>query len=69
LLKLNCDKALFDLKWNPALNFEETVRFTVDWYRSFYDEADIDMHDFCIRQIEEYTKIARDKKIWWAAND
>jgi CDP-glucose 4,6-dehydratase len=69
LLKLNCDKALFDLKWNPALNFEETVKFTVDWYKAFYDQSDKSMYDFCVQQIEEYTKIAHDKKIWWAIND
>lgn len=69
LLKLNCDKALFDLKWSPALNFEETVKFTVDWYRVFYGERDTDMYDFCVRQIKEYTKIACEKKIWWATND
>lgn len=69
LLKLNCDKALFDLKWNPALNFEQTVRFSVDWYRNFYEDESMDMHDFCKNQIEEYTKIAREKNIWWAIND
>ena len=33
LLKLNCDKALFDLQWQPTLPFEETVRMTVEWYK------------------------------------
>ena len=69
LLKLNCDKALFDLHWNPALNFEETVRFTVEWYKKFYDITDDSMFDFCIGQIEEYSEIALKKRIKWATND
>jgi CDP-glucose 4,6-dehydratase len=32
LLKLNCDKALYDLNWQPTLQFEDTVRMTVEWY-------------------------------------
>ena len=35
LLKLNCDKALFDLKWLPTMQFAETVKMTVDWYKAF----------------------------------
>ena len=33
LLKLNCDKALFDLDWHSTLEFNETVKMTVEWYR------------------------------------
>ena len=35
LLKLNCDKALFDLNWQPTLNFKETVKniFVSDNYK------------------------------------
>ena len=36
LLKLNCDKALFDLEWHSALQFEETVKMTVEWYKEYY---------------------------------
>ena len=38
LLKLNCDKALFDLNWLPVLKFEETVKMTVEWYKAYYKE-------------------------------
>lgn len=69
LLKLNCDKALFDMGWKAALNFEETVKFTVDWYRNFYDVSDIDMLDYCTHQISEYTEIANRKGLRWASND
>jgi len=38
LLKLNCDKALYYLKWQAVLGFEETVHLTADWYRAYYEE-------------------------------
>ncbi len=40
LLKLNCDKALSDLDWLPNLTFEETVKFTTRWYKTFYQDPD-----------------------------
>jgi len=64
LLKLNCDKASFYLKWEPCLNFNETVDFVADWYINFYDKKK-DMFDFTNSQITEYTKIATQReKIW-----
>ena len=69
LLKLNCDKALFDLRWTPTLSFEQCVKFTIEWYRTFYEEKEVDMLKFCENQIEEYTAIAREAKIYWANDD
>ena len=58
LLKLNCDKALFDLNWKSTLNFEETVRLTVEWYKEYYQNKDKSMYDFTVDQIELYKKAA-----------
>jgi CDP-glucose 4,6-dehydratase len=66
LLKLNCDKALFDLQWQPTLEFKETVRMTVEWYRHYYQNSTESMYDFTISQIEAYTKLASDRKLPWA---
>jgi CDP-glucose 4,6-dehydratase len=66
LLKLNCDKALYDLNWLPTLKFEDTVRMTVEWYKAFYDSSGESMHDFTIEQINEYSKLAHDRAISWA---
>jgi CDP-glucose 4,6-dehydratase len=68
LLKLNCDKALFDLNWRPTLKFEETVRMTVEWYKLFYENDTGTMYDFSIAQIEEYTQLAKSRGIEWAAS-
>ena len=69
LLKLNCDKALFDLQWRSALQFEETVKMTVEWYKSYYQNQEQSMYDFTIAQIESYTKAAKLKGVSWASHD
>jgi CDP-glucose 4,6-dehydratase len=66
LLKLNCDKALFDLEWQPTLEFEDTVRMTAEWYKAYYEGNSNSMREFTISQIEEYTAIAKEKKAVWA---
>lgn len=58
LLKLNCDKALSDLNWQPLLEFEETIKMTVEWYREFYQNNNKSMYIFSLSQIDEYTKLA-----------
>lgn len=68
LLKLNCDKALFDLKWSPALSFQKTVQMTVDWYKIFYESNKEEMYEVSINQINEYKNIAEKKGIEWASN-
>jgi CDP-glucose 4,6-dehydratase len=65
LLKLNCDKALHLLDWQPVLDFEQTIRFTVDWYRTYYQNQD-PMFDLTMSQIKAYTDQARHKGLPWA---
>lgn len=65
LLKLNCDKALLQLKWLPALEYEKLIEFTGKWYLNFY-QGKIKMFDFTLSQIDEYEKLASDKEIQWA---
>jgi CDP-glucose 4,6-dehydratase len=64
LLKLNCDKALFYLKWLPTLDYNKLIEFTSTWYYNFYN-SEKNMLDFTLRQIEEYEKIAIEKEIEW----
>jgi CDP-glucose 4,6-dehydratase len=65
LLKLNCDKALFYLKWIPTLSYYELTEFTSTWYYSFYKSSD-NILDFTLNQIDKYEKAALRKKISWA---
>ena len=69
LLKLNCDKALMDLDWHSALDFEETVRMTAEWYKEYYQNRSVSMYDFTVDQILTYTTIAKSKKIAWTNDD
>jgi CDP-glucose 4,6-dehydratase len=65
LLKLNCDKALFHLKWTAALSYMDLLEFTGDWYYQFYKSND-DMYNYTINQIKKYVDIAKKKGILWA---
>ena len=66
LLKLNCDKALFDMQWRPTLKFSETVRMTIEWYKYYYENSNLSMYDFTVSQIEEYTELAKLQDIIWS---
>jgi CDP-glucose 4,6-dehydratase len=62
LLKLSCEKALQVLKWAPVLNFEDNVRFTVDWYREFYENQECDVFEMSLRQIQEFILMGEGKE-------
>ena len=66
LLKLNCDKALSDLNWQPAMSFDETIRMTIEWYKEFYQLKEMRMFEFTTSQIKEYEKIAKERSLSWA---
>ena len=52
-LALDISKAINELNWKPILNINETVEYTIDWYKSY---KDIDVFEFCNNQIDEYEK-------------
>lgn len=64
LLKLNCDKALFYLKWTPTLDYKSLIQFTGDWYYSFYKNRN-NMFDFTLNQISIYEDVALNKNQKW----
>lgn len=41
LLTLDCSKARLELGWNPRWRVEVAVARTVEWYKAFYDGADV----------------------------
>lgn len=65
LLRLNCDKALSKLNWNPTLDFNETVKMTAEWYRNYY-QGDANMRVETLEQILAYESRARSLGINWA---
>ena len=64
LLKLNCDKALFYLKWQANLEYKDTIKFTSEWYYDFYN-SDKNILDKTISQISEYENMAKIKGLVW----
>lgn len=64
LLKLNCDKALFYLKWQANLEYKDTIRFTSEWYFDFYKTGK-NILDKTLEQISEYEAMAKVKGLKW----
>jgi len=64
LLKLNCDKALFFLKWLPTLEYDQLIEFTSRWYYEFY-HGNENMFAYTIDQLEKYESFAIEKKLQW----
>ena len=52
LLKLNCDKALSLISWEPRLNFKRTIQLTGEWYFEFYKESKFNALKKCEEQIK-----------------
>jgi CDP-glucose 4,6-dehydratase len=64
LLKLNCDKSLALLKWQATLGYQDTIKFTSEWYYDYYKNNG-DMMLRTTRQIGEYANIAKSKSLTW----
>jgi CDP-glucose 4,6-dehydratase len=65
LLKLNCNKALDELKWRATMSFEKTVQLTAEWYQSFYMSSE-QIFNITNQQIDEYTQLAQEIGLKWA---
>ena len=65
LLKLNCDKALFFMKWQANLEYKDTIRFTSEWYYDFYKNRDKNILDKTLEQISEYESMAKNRGLKW----
>ena len=64
LLKLNCDKALFHLKWEANLDYAETIHMVGDWYTAFYRKQ-ADMYALTLNQIEAYERLGAERNRVW----
>jgi len=64
LLKLNCDKSLALLKWQAALDYQDTIKFTSEWYYDYYKNG-ANMLVKTMSQIDEYHNIAHERRLPW----
>jgi CDP-glucose 4,6-dehydratase len=62
LLYLDSGKATEKLEWKPIWSFQEGVKKTSDWYKSWFDHKGV----ISLLQIESYTKDAKNKSLKWA---
>ena len=65
LLKLNCDKALACLKWEPTLDYAETISLVGEWYAAFY-RGQADMHTVTMEQLVAYERKGAERNRVWA---
>lgn len=49
LLSIDCTKAKRYLKWNPALNVDDALKMTVEWYKNYKNN---NVFDICMNQIK-----------------
>jgi len=61
LLYLDCEKATEKLEWKPVWSFNETVKNTSNWYKSWLKNQEV----ISLLQIETYTKDAKNKALKW----
>jgi CDP-glucose 4,6-dehydratase len=54
LLMINSDKAKKELGWTPSLNFKETIKMTVEWYKCCFFENKTE--ETTRKQIEYFLK-------------
>lgn len=67
LLKLCCDKALTELNWQATLDFDETMRYTADWYSRYHaGTVNDNMWDYTQGQINAYVNAAQARGLLWA---
>jgi CDP-glucose 4,6-dehydratase len=56
-LTLDISKAKNLLNWRPALNIDEAIEYTVDWYKA----SRVD-YNFCVKQISDYVDKAMERQ-------
>lgn len=53
LLSLDINKAKYYLDWHPKWNINQTVYYTMEWYKLYQE---VDVYELCLNQISAYEK-------------
>ncbi|QNT77818.1 CDP-glucose 4,6-dehydratase [Entomobacter blattae] len=64
LLKLNCDKALLELKWEATLTYHECMEMTGSWYRDVVKENK-SAFEVTKKQLAYYENLAKQRHCIW----
>ena len=62
-LRLDCSKAVEVLAWQAVWNAGETLRYTIEWYRAYYERGQIRSGG----DLQDYVAAARAAGLDWAA--
>ena len=54
-LKLDCSKSRSHLGFSPKFKLQDSIVWTVDWYKAY--NQGIDMREMTINQIDQYEKL------------
>jgi CDP-glucose 4,6-dehydratase len=65
LLRLNCDKAAFKLKWEATLYYTECVEMVGTWYSNFYGSNPKNSYELTLSQIDQYERAATSRNLTW----
>ncbi len=66
LLKLDISKSFFHLKWKPVYRIDNALQNTIYWYKKFFKDKRIDMYEYTLSQIKEYSNTAKNLNLEWA---
>jgi CDP-glucose 4,6-dehydratase len=58
ILRLDISKSLSRLAWRPRLDIAETLTWTADWYKAFYEDQS-SAHALSLAQIRKYSAMMR----------
>jgi len=61
VLKLDCSKANFKLKWKNVWNSKKTFEKTTTWYKAFYEKNKVQT----LQDINSYITDAAEQKMLW----
>jgi CDP-glucose 4,6-dehydratase len=65
LLRLNCDKAAFYLKWEASLTYADCIEMVGRWYSNFYAGNPSNAYELTLAQIEQYESAALQRGLEW----
>ena len=60
LLALDINKAKYHLGWKPVLDFNQTIDFTINWYKKY---KKTNVLSLCRQQIDDYCKLWKLKNV------
>lgn len=65
-LKLDISKARSHLKWHPVYDINGAVYKTIQWYKTYYENKNIDMYEYTLKEIENYEREAQIQSLIWS---